>query len=235
MRVTIMQPAYLSWIGYFDRISQSDLFIYLDNVQLDKSSKTRFTNRNKINTNNGPLWLTVPIVTKGKSHLHINKLKLVEDQWKKKHKKNIQFNYANAPFFGELSKPLIETYEQDWELLVDLIYYLDTYLFDLLKINTPVIRSSEIGVEGQKSEYILNLCKAKGATEYVSGIFGLDYLDKSAFKNAGIKILIHDYEPIPYNQNFKNFTPYLSVIDLIFNNGLRSTEWLNRASNLSVL
>lgn len=235
MRVTIMQPAYIPWIGYFDRISQSDLFISLDNVQLDQSSKTRFTNRNKINTANGPLWLTLPIMLKGNSHKHINELRLVQDQWKKKHKKNIQFNYKNALFFDEINSPILEAFDRDWDLMVDLIYHFETYFFDLLKINTPVVRSSEIDVDGQKSDYILNLCKAHGATEYVSGIFGRDYLDQSAFQKAGIRVLIHDYKPIPYKQNFDGFTPYLSIIDLIFNQGTRSSDWIKKQTNLTQL
>ena len=62
MKVTIMQPAYLPWLGFFDRIEASDIFVVLDNVQLDTSSKTRFTNRNKIRTRDGWIWLTLPMM-----------------------------------------------------------------------------------------------------------------------------------------------------------------------------
>jgi len=235
MRVTIMQPAYISWLGYFNRIRNSDLFIYLDDVQLDHSSKTRFTNRNKINTFNGPLWLTLPLKIKGNNNKKIYELQIVKDQWAKKHKKNIQFNYKNAPFFYDFSDPILEAYDNNWNSLVQLIYHLDNCFFDILEINTPIVRSSTIKTEGLKSDYILNLCKSQGATEYVSGIFGKDYLDQEAFRKAGIDILIHEYQPTPYKQNFKNFTPYLSIIDLVFNEGIKSIELIGKGSKLTVL
>ena len=121
MRLTIIQPAYLAWPGYYDRIKKSDLLIYLDDVMLDNSSKTRFTNRNRINTSNGPLWLTLPIKTKGNGEKKINELEIVQDNWKKKHTKNIFFNYKNSPYFKEHSSFFFTSYEKSWELLVDLI------------------------------------------------------------------------------------------------------------------
>ncbi|MGL6327783.1 WbqC family protein [Aeromonas rivipollensis] len=62
MIVSIHQPAYLPWLGYVDRIKKSDLFIFLDSVQLEKNS---FTNRNLIKGANGSHWLTIPINKKG--------------------------------------------------------------------------------------------------------------------------------------------------------------------------
>ena len=68
MIVSIMQPAYIPWLGYFDRIAKSDLHVVLDNVTMDKNSKTKFTNRNKSRTPQGWSWLTVPLKSVSKSN-----------------------------------------------------------------------------------------------------------------------------------------------------------------------
>ena len=92
MKVTIMQPAYLPWLGYFDRIEMSDIMIYLDDVFLDTNSKTNFINRNKINTAQGPIWLTVPIKRKNSFSLKkIKEYEVVQDNWMKKTFKNNRF------------------------------------------------------------------------------------------------------------------------------------------------
>ena len=103
MKVTIMQPAYLPWLGYFDRVSKSDLFIVLDHVSMDNSSKNKFANRNKIRTHQGWSWLTIPIQSSGSSQdiplneLHINN----SFNWRKKHFKSIQSCYQKSPFYSQ--------------------------------------------------------------------------------------------------------------------------------------
>ena len=87
MLISINQPAYIPWLGYYERIDSSDVHVILDHVQFEKNS---FTNRNKILTQNGPVWLTIPIATKGKfGDLAINQLKFSDiSKWKKKHLEN---------------------------------------------------------------------------------------------------------------------------------------------------
>ena len=96
MIVSIHQPAYLPWLGYFDKIARADLFIWLDNVQFQKNS---FQNRNKILTKDGPVWLTVPMRTSGV--LYETPLKDVEidnsKNWRVKHLSSIKMNYGKAP------------------------------------------------------------------------------------------------------------------------------------------
>ncbi len=103
MKISIMQPAFLPWLGYFDRIARSDLHIILDHIPMDRSSKTRFTNRNKIRTHDGWAWLTVPIKTTRRSEaVPINKLEIMyEEQWRKKHIKGISNNYSKSPYYGK--------------------------------------------------------------------------------------------------------------------------------------
>jgi hypothetical protein len=216
--VSISQPAYLPWLGYFDRIIKSDLRIVLDHVQLGKKSMVP---RNKIRTPQGWTWLTVPVSTKGRSSkvtiqdVEINN----EVPWGRKHWNTLQANYARAPHF-ENHKPFFENvFQEPWERLLPLLENTNSYLLDALDIRTPLVRSSELDPKERKSELVLELCKKVGATTYISGPFGRGYLDLPAFESANIEVVFHEYSHPEYRQSFDGFEPYMSIVDVLFNYG----------------
>lgn len=216
MIVSIHQPAYLPWLGYFDKIARADLFIWLDNVQFQKSS---FQNRNKILTKDGPVWLTVPMRTSGV--LYETPLKDVEidnsKNWRVKHLSSIKMNYGKAPRFGDCFPALSRFYEREWLTLDRLCWDMLEYFNTLLGVKTPVRRASEMNADGAKSDLILDLCKKAGATTYLSGALGRDYLDVESFSAAGIAVEFQDYKHPTYQQAYPGFTPNLAVVDLIMN------------------
>jgi len=113
MIVTIMQPAYLPWLGYFHRIALADLFIVLDHVHIDRNSKTGFAHRNKMRTKESCSWLTVPLKTKGKhGQLILNELETAEQDFRVKHWGTIRHNYSKAPFFAAHAAELQAIYDQ---------------------------------------------------------------------------------------------------------------------------
>jgi hypothetical protein len=228
MIVSIMQPAYLPWLGYFHRVAISDLHVVLDHVQLDKNSKTKFANRNKIRTKEGWCWLTVPLKTKGKfGSLYINQLEIVDDShWAEKHWATIRLNYAKAPYFGEHRTFLEQVYSQSWSSLNELIREVTTYMLHAFGIKTPLVYSSEMEVEEKKDELILSLCRAVEATTYISGPLGRGYIRESLFEEAGIRIVYHQYHHPTYPQVNAAFEPYMSAIDLLLNCGPESLEIL---------
>lgn len=221
MKVSIMQPAYLPWLGYFDRISQSDLHIVLDHVNIDANSKTKFANRNKIRTPAGWTWLTVPLQSKGQhGRMFLDRVAIQsETPWAQKHLGTLRTNYARAAHFGEHKTFFEGVYGRDWPRLQQLVSETTNYLLEALKVNVPIKRSSEMNVAGEKADLILNLCREVGATTYISGPFGRDYLDQAAFEEAGIQVAFHDYQHPTYRQVFPGFEPHLSVVDLLFNHG----------------
>jgi len=232
MIVSINQPAYIPWLGYFDRICRSDVHIVLDHVQFEKNS---MVNRNKLKTAQGVSLITVPLKTKGKfNELAINTVEINNSQnWRKKHWHTIKFSYAKSLYFAEYKNVFAEIYATDWLHLNDLLKITTKILFELLGIKTKIIYSSEIKSEGKKGELVLNLCKEAGATEYISGPFGRDYLNKQSFAKEAIGIKFHDYQHPEYKQLYSGFEPYMSVIDLIFNHGPRSLEILTSNQSLS--
>lgn len=223
MIVSIMQPAYLPWLGYFDRIARSDMSIVLDNVMLERSSKTRFTNRNKVRTANGWSWLTVPVKTAGLGQPLICDVEIdTEQRWQEKHLRSIAQSYAKAPNFSAYQEWLTGFFGKRHEMLAPMLRESTEYLLRALGIDTPLQYSSEMQVEGSKGELILNLCRAVGAEMYISGPFGRDYLDADSFHGAGISLEFHDYEHPEYLQFHGEFEPFMSVVDLLFNCGRES-------------
>lgn len=216
MIVSIHQPAYLPWLGYFDKIARADLFIWLDNVQFQKNS---FQNRNKILTKDGPTWLTVPMRTSGA--LYETPLKDVEidnsKNWRAKHLASIRMNYAKAPCFGDCFPALARFYEREWRTLDLLCFEMLDYFNTLLGVVTPIRRASDMGAEGAKSDLVLDLCRKAGATTYLSGALGRDYLDLASFAKAGIAVEFQDYKHPTYRQTYPEFAPNLAVVDLLMN------------------
>jgi WbqC-like protein family len=226
--VSINQPAYLPWLGYFDRILKSDLHIVLDNVQIEHNTKTSFTNRNKIRTSQGWCWLTIPIKhPKSTSDALINNVLIESLHWRKKHYRSIVQSYGKTEFFKEHEQWLDLFYKNEWGKLIFYIKESTNYFLEYLGIDTPIIYSSELDVEGKKDDLVLNLCKHVGANTYLSGPFGKDYIGIDKFEKDNINVVFEEYNHPTYSQIHGDFIPYMSIIDVIFNNGNKVKSFLN--------
>jgi len=226
MRVVILQPSYLPWLGYFDQMSRADKFVFLDNVQFTRRD---WRNRNKIRTKEGGAWLTVPIVQKGKYGQSLLTTRIDNSiHWRRKHKDTLRHNYSQAPYF-DLYFPFFEKlYAREWEFLLDICYESLLYLKDALNIETPVVKSSSLGVMETKGERVYEICHQLGATHYLSGDVGRNYLFHDAFLKHGVSLEFHNYKHPVYQQRFPGFIPYLSVVDLLFNFGEQSLDILRQ-------
>jgi hypothetical protein len=223
--VSINQPAYLPWLGYFQRIAVSDLHIVLDHVQFEKNS---FVNRNKLRTSNGSCWVTIPVKTKGKFlDLPISTLEIADDpRWASKHWSTLKSNYSKAPYFHDHAAFLEEFYRRPWTKLMDVMRELNGYLLNALGITTPLRFSSDLHAEGKKDELVLNLCRAAGASVYLSGALGRGYLREPLFAEAGIRVKYQDYKHPTYSQAYPGFEGYMGALDLLLNCGPKSLEIL---------
>jgi hypothetical protein len=213
--VSINQPAYLPWLGYFDRILRSDLHIVLDTVQFEKNS---FTNRNKIRTPDGWTWMSVPVLTKGRfGDLAISRLEVANERpWARKHWDTLRFNYARAPHFADHAAFWESVFERRWERLLELQRVTIDHVLSTLGIGTRLASSSELGTGGAKDELVLNLCREVGATVYLSGPLGRDYLVPERFAEAGIELRYHDFVHPAYPQAHPGFEAYMAAVDAIF-------------------
>jgi hypothetical protein len=222
MIVSINQPAYLPWLGYFHRIAVSDAHIVLDHVQFEKNS---FTNRNKIRTPDSWCWLTVPVMTAGKfGSLAINEIEIANQEWSAKHWKSLRFNYAKAPYFATHAPYFEGVFSRRWQKLSELAWEITKYLLDAFSIKTTIHFSSRMAASGKKDELVLNLCRELGASVYLSGPLGRNYLREDLFRSAGIAVRYDDYQHPTYQQAHRGFEPYMAALDLLFNAGPASLD-----------
>lgn len=222
MIVAIHQPEHLPWLGFWNKLYKSELFVLLDNTQFRKNY---FQNRNKIRTANGWTWLTVPILSKDKTTQQINEVEInnvTDIRWQKKHWKTIEQNYSKAPYFNEYKDIFYKFYLNGWTKLADLNINFISTIKEILGIKTEIMRGTSLDVNGEKSDLLLDICKKVGATTYLSGKFGKDYLDVSKFNQEKIKVIFQEFNHPVYNQVFKPFIPEMSIIDVIFNEGEKS-------------
>jgi len=219
--VAILQPAYLPWLGFFERFALCDEVIVLDHVRIDKNSKTKFANRNRVRTPQGWTWLTVPLLTKGQAgELTLDSLSIDDaSRWREKHWATIEQNYRRAPFFERYAPPLRMVYAQAWPMLVPLCEQITRDLLAAFEIRTAQRSSRSMESRSTKSELILDLCRESGATHYLSGPFGREYLDLEAFARARIDVRFHEYVHPTYAQSYPGFEPNLFAYDLLFHAG----------------
>lgn len=221
MRISINQPSYLGWLGYFELISSSDVFMFLDDVPFSHQS---WRSRNRIRTTapKGWSWLSVPV----KNPHVVQNINLVEidngRHWAKKHIRTISQYYGKSEHFDEYFGPLKEILESPQSLLCELDIETTKYLLECLGIKTKIMRTSDLEASADKSEKLLALCESVGATEYYSPQLSKEYLDESIFAEKGIRVLYQDYNHPTYRQQLSPFVSHMSVIDLLFNEGSES-------------
>jgi len=224
MILSVHQPHYLPWIGYFHKLEKSDMFVFLDNVQY---KKREFQNRNKIKTPDGWTWLTVPVLTKGRYKQLIKEVMVDNSKdWRHEHWKSIKRCYNRAPFFQEYYDVFEELYSQKWERLAELNIHVVKFLMSFLKIETPCFLESKFDIDATSTERIIQLCKHLKADVYLSGVGGKAYMDEERFKEEGITLRYQEFKHPEYYQLYGNFEPYMSVIDLLFNHGNHSRDLL---------
>ena len=230
MIITAHQPAYLPWLGLIHKIAISDVYVFLDNVQFEKNS---FTNRNKIKTANGPIWLTVPVFLKNHIKKTIKDIKIDNTKnWRESHWNSICSNYKKAPYFNKYADFFEGTYKKEWDSLSDFNDYMLRWFLKELGIRVKYYRASELNFQLHKSDLVLEMCKKLGADLYVFGALGRDYAKEENFIKKGIKIYFQDYKHPVYSQLYNEFIPNMGMIDLLFNCGEKSLEILMR-NNIS--
>lgn len=223
--MSIHQPNYLPWTGLISKISQSDIFIIFDDIQLPRGKS--YILRTKIKTTNGSKWITVPITDKSK-FLEIKDVKInYRIDWENDHCNRIIENYKKAKYFSENYNNIEKIIKQKWEFLHELNIALIKKILEILNIQTKIVRASELNIDSKGTKKIIDLVKSVGGTEYLSGIgkgserYTLN--NEKQFTDNNIKIKYHSFPQIEYTQINGEFIPNLSIIDMMFNLGGEAT------------
>jgi hypothetical protein len=227
MKIGILQPGYLPWLGFFDQMNKTDVFVFYDDVQYDKGG---WRNRNRIKTVNGVQWLTVPVHSSNGDSRKINEIKIDnKSNWRKKHLLSITQSYSKSPYFKKHIGVFQEAYDQNWNYLVDIdIYFINKISEALGMHNKVTVRSSELDIHGDKISRLINICRYFNADTFYEGAAGKDYIDVEVFRRENITVDFQDYRHPEYDQLFGVFIPYLSIIDLLFNCGDKSLSILSK-------
>lgn len=225
-----MQPTFLPWLGYFSLIENTDMFVFLDNVQFEARS---WQQRNRIIVNKSVGWLTIPVsLPHGRSTRIDQALINTEHFSGSKICKTITQTYRGKKGFDFLTNNIFKIFLNPPKNISDFNIKLINEIVKALRIETPVILSSEMNVTGKKGDLLLDICKNLNATTYVSTAGSAVYLDSyRGFANSSINVEYQKFDHPIYPQGESEFISHLSVIDAICNIGLKATEEMIKMRN----
>lgn len=226
MNVVIMQPFYLFLRKHFHQVKRADLYIFMDDTQFVKNSHH---NRNRIKSQNGLLWLTVPVYHKGKFGQKIMDVEIDNNKnWKQKHWQSIKMCYSKAPYFKLYEGFFDKVYQMDWDKLTELNIYLIESISSLLGIqDTEFRRLSELGINNENpTQRLIDICESVGADRYIIGTRAKDYLEESKWKETDVELEYFEPDYSPYPQLWGEFQEHCAIIDLLFNCGEKSGEYI---------
>lgn len=223
MTISIHQPNYLPWLGFFDKIKQSDKFVILDNVQYPRG-KNHFGNRNKIKIHNGSKWLSAPVLGKSEKK-NFNEIGFKNDDWRREHLRLIEIFYKDAPYFKKYFHSINDILLYDFKTISSLNVHLINYFIRVLGIETEIILSSNIVTDDiSGADRITTILEKLNATKYItgSGPGSIRYINEDDFKKRNIKLIWQHYKHPVYKQLHGEFIPYMNILDLLFNEGPNS-------------
>lgn len=230
VRLAGIQPGYLPWLGYFDQMRRVDVFVVADEMQFSSSG---WSHRNRVRGPEGAHWLTVPARPSYGQTIHEV---AVDDTlpWATRHLETLRHFYARSPFAAELLVDLARVLDDRATRLVDATLPTVRFLAERLGIETPLVISSERGLERAYGEQfpdrpgpthrIIAFMRALGATELLEGESGQSYLDVALCAEHGITVAFQRYEHPVYEQLHAPFVSHLSALDLLLSCGEREAR-----------
>ena len=223
-KIAIMAPTFLPWLGYFDMINKSDVFVYLDNVQFNKRS---WQQRNRIPVNEQYFWLTIPVKSKGKYNQLINQVEIdySKDPFEKI-VKILKHNYSRCKYYSEIIEILEKIFKKKILYLSELNILLIQEICKFLKIEgKKFIKSSNLNISSKKGQLLFDITQMLNGNVYISADgSGIFFNNQNPFKDTSIVLKYHNYDHPKYKQKSKKFIEYCSIVDLLFNEGIKSRK-----------
>ena len=235
-KIGIIQSNFLPWKGYFDFIASVDNFVFYDTCQYTKRD---WRNRNRIKVLNGSPWISVPVHTKGKFHQQICETKISDESWAQNIWNKLDFNYKSAPHFEFVRKTLFEDclFKIKSINLSEVNQEVIKYICrEMLGIKTEFFSSQDFSFDNDRNLKLIQITRALGGTEYVSGQAAKVYLDEKLFTENKIKLSFMSYDGYStYNQLGDDFDHFVSILDLLMMEGPNAKNKLltNQKSSLN--
>jgi hypothetical protein len=221
----IVQPTFMPWCGFFALLDQSDTAVLLDSVAFSKQS---WQQRNRIRTEKGLEYLTVPVRTAGRFGQKISDVEIANHDFVLSMESKIFSHYRKAQFFGDYFPPIIETLKTTAQAgsLAQVNIEMIRLFIAILGIKTPFTLSSTLNIEAERSILLTEICEYYSCRSYLSPGGASEYLwnDREIFERRNIKVFLQEFNHPSYSQVYDPFIPFASVLDLLFNEGPRSLD-----------
>lgn len=229
----IMQPTYLPWAGYFNLISHADVFIFLDDVQYEKSS---WQNRNRVLLNGKAQWITAFTLKESLSQLICQTKTDDKHNWRNKNYKLLVSAYEKHPYGKNMLEVVDVILDKSVNYLAELNIRLIMRFCEKLGMRTTFYKSSELKITGQRSDKLLRICQHFGCDEYLSPVGSAAYLkEDGVFDVAPVKLSFQEYTPGFYAQKgTAEFISHLSIVDIVANLGWEQAFEYVRYGNMHV-
>ena len=223
--VSIMQPTFLPWLGYFNLIANSNCFVFLDNVQFETRS---WQQRNRILINEEVAWITVPVSKPSGSSTKINEVLVNKEHFHPTRVcETLRRAYSKRPGISWLESEVFPIINSTNFKLADLNEALIISIAKGLGLQTLFLNASNLKTHGSKEELLESILCNFNEAEYLSPKGAAIYLDKlNGSFPSGIPIKYQDFEHPKYKQNISDFVPHLSIVDAIANIGIDSVRGL---------
>jgi hypothetical protein len=219
VKIAIMQPYFMPYIGYFQLIAAVDKFVIYDDVQFIKGG---WINRNRLLSNGKAMNFNVEM-SGASANKKINEIELSKNQkWKMKLLKTISQSYSKAPNFKEVY-PLFEAiilYTPENGLLADYVTNGILSICNFLDISTKIGLTSSVYenevLSGQ--ERVLDICRKEECSLYLNPIGGVDLYSTEVFNDNKMDLKFIKTCNISYSQTKHEFVSSLSILDIIMYN-----------------
>ena len=226
--VVIHQPDFMPYLGFFDRLLHADIYVVLETAQYVNGTSRSWMNRDKIKTEKGEQWITV-CVKKAPRETRIKDILLLDDdKWRRNNLGLLHQNYRKAPFYKEIMPYLERLYAGDYLYFWDFSFASIRMLMELFGIEIETVFASDLDPQGKNNDMIVDILNKLGAKTYLSGTGAADYYDPKVYERAGIRVVWQEFTHPVYPQQFGEFIPYLSSIDLLFNCGIEASRKILR-------
>ena len=228
MKIAIMQPYFIPYIGYFQLMNTVDRFVVYDNIQYTKKG---WINRNRLLVNGQAEYISLPL-KKDSDFLHVNQRYLADafKDEKQKFLRKIEAGYRKAPYFTDVYNLFQRIVELEEYNLFDFLLNSLKEIASYLGIHTEIIISSNLNIDHnlKGSDKVIEICKTLKAEKYINPIGGKELYSKGDFLNKGIELFFIKTNEFEYSQFKNDFLPFLSIVDvMMFNSKDKISAYLD--------
>jgi WbqC-like protein family len=229
LKVVISQPMLFPWVGMLEQIRLADVYVHYTDVQYSKGS---LVNRVQIKTSTGVKWLTVPLVRVELGQKICEVRPQPDTDWKRRHLEFLTQCYAHAPFKSEMLSIVRRVYDAEYRTLGELSTASVMALCDYFGLThgRRFVPIEDLCVDGASSERVLGIVSALGGRTYITGHGARNYLKHDLFESVGICVEYMSYRKLPYRQLHGEFTPFVSALDLVANEGRAGERYIQSTS-----